>query len=56
MTPRRILIVDDKPENLYLLRAMLEGAGYTVDAAAHGGEALEAARRNRPSRAVSPHV
>ncbi|NLG34655.1 MAG: response regulator [Lentisphaerae bacterium] len=53
MTPRRILIVDDKPENLYLLRAMLEGAGYTVDAAAHGGEALEAARRNRPDLVVA---
>ena len=49
----RVLIVDDKEENLYLLRALLEGHGYTVDAARHGAEAMVKARAVAPNIIVS---
>ncbi len=48
-----ILIVDDKEENRYLLRLLLEGAGMSVAEATHGGEGLESARRTRPDLVVS---
>ena len=41
MTPARILVVDDKPENVRLLDAVLSPRGYTVDTAGSGAEALE---------------
>jgi signal transduction histidine kinase len=37
----KILSVDDKAENLYLLEAMLKGAGYQVVSAHNGVEALQ---------------
>src|SRR5215472_18112577 len=37
----KILSVDDKVENLYLLEAMLKGAGYQVVSAHNGVEALQ---------------
>ena len=37
---KRILIVDDIAENLYLLRTLLEGHGYQVDQAYNGSEAI----------------
>jgi len=49
----RVLIVDDKEENLYYLRALLEGHGCTVDAAHHGAEALFKARQAPPDLVVS---
>ena len=53
MNPPLILVVDDKEENRYFLRTLLEGAGYAVAEATHGGEALEFARRERPRLVVA---
>jgi len=50
---RRALIVDDNPEGLYLLRAMLEGHGWVVDSARQGAEALVRAREALPDLIVS---
>lgn len=49
----RILVVDDKYENLYLLRVLLQGNGYVVDEARHGAEALDKARATPPSMIIS---
>ena len=48
-----ILIVDDKEENRYLLRLLLEGAGLAVAEATHGGEGLASARQTRPDLVIS---
>jgi PAS domain S-box-containing protein len=42
----KILIVDDKPENLYLLQSMLEAEGYKTIPAQNGAEALGLLRTN----------
>jgi two-component system, cell cycle response regulator len=39
--PKRILVVDDHPDNVQVLRARLEARGYLVDEAGDGEEALE---------------
>jgi len=49
----RVLIVDDKEENLYYLRTVLTGHGYTVETACHGAEALVKARQNPPHLVIS---
>jgi len=49
----RILIVDDKEENLYYLRALLEGNGCVIESARHGAEALVKARQTPPGLVVS---
>lgn len=41
-----ILVVEDEPANLKLIRLMLESLGYTVLAAGSPGEAIELARRH----------
>ncbi len=41
----RILSADDKPENLYMLEALLRGHGHTVDSASNGLDALKLAER-----------
>ena len=43
----RLLLVDDKPENLVALRAILEGSGYELLAAASGEDALKIALQER---------
>jgi PAS domain S-box-containing protein len=45
---KRVLVVDDNPSNLYLLRQLLESSSYAVEAAQHGVEALAKARLNPP--------
>jgi len=49
----RALIVDDKPENLYYLEAMLRGNSYEVERAGNGVEALAAARANPPDLIIT---
>ena len=50
---KRVLIVDDRPENLYMLRALLQGHGYAVDEAPNGAVALTQARHSLPDLVVS---
>jgi signal transduction histidine kinase len=49
----RVLIVDDKGENLYYLQALLEAHGCDVVAARHGAEALAVARQTPPDVVIS---
>jgi len=49
----RILVVDDREENTYLLSALLAGNGYDVTTARHGAEALVRARQTPPDLVVS---
>jgi len=49
----RVLIVDDKEENLYYLQALLSGYGWEVESARHGAEALTKARQHPPDLIVS---
>ncbi len=51
-SPPRILIVDDKENNLRLLRSTLEPMGYEVSAARNGPEALERVFQDRPDMVV----
>jgi CheY-like chemotaxis protein len=50
---KRLLIVDDKEENLYLMRVLLEDHGYRVDLARHGAEALIKARQTPPDLIIT---
>lgn len=45
---RKILVVDDQPENSLLLLQMLEGIGFEVAIAENGMEGLEIAQKTRP--------
>ncbi|HEY1108503.1 MAG TPA: PAS domain S-box protein, partial [Opitutaceae bacterium] len=49
----RVLIVDDKEDNLYYLEALLRGHGFTVESARHGAEALVLARSDPPDLIIS---
>jgi signal transduction histidine kinase len=49
----RVLIVDDKADNRYMLRALLQGHGYVVDEAGHGAEALVRARQAPPALIIT---
>ena len=47
-TPQRILVVDDNQDIYAFMRAALEGAGYQVQTASEGAQAL-AVQRERPT-------
>jgi DNA-binding response OmpR family regulator len=49
---RTVLVVDDEPEIVRLVRDYLERAGFAVATAADGPEALRAAHRDRPDIVV----
>lgn len=49
----RVLVVDDRAENRYLLRAFLQARGWVVDEAADGAQALASARAAVPDVVVS---
>ncbi len=49
----KILIVDDKTENLYLLQSLLETNDLDTITAKNGAEALELARKNIPDLIIS---
>ena len=49
----RVLIVDDREDNRYLLCKMLQGNGFEVEEAVHGAQALELARANVPDLVIS---
>ena len=53
MNKRTILIVDDEPHVIRVLRLMLEREGYAVATAADGGEALDKIAAHRPDVLVS---
>ena len=48
MTPRRILVVEDNPLNLKLVRDVLQFAGYDVIEAHSGEEGLRVAEQDPP--------
>lgn len=50
---KKILIVDDNPQNLYLLEIMLLSNGYQVEKAANGKEGLEYANQAPPDMVIS---
>jgi two-component system KDP operon response regulator KdpE len=52
MTGGRILVVDDEPQILRALRTSLQGAGYDVDVAASGEEALSSAALRPPDAVI----
>ncbi|GIV58097.1 MAG: hybrid sensor histidine kinase/response regulator [Rhodothermaceae bacterium] len=45
---RRVLVIDDQPDILHMVRFMLENAGFAVDCARSGRAGLEQARRQPP--------
>ena len=49
----KILIADDKEENLYMLESLLKGSGYEVISATNGEEALGVAIKNPPALIIT---
>lgn len=49
----KILIVDDREENLYIMRVFLENSGFEIEVAFNGAEALAKARQNAPDLIIS---
>ncbi|MFH0962905.1 MAG: response regulator [Planctomycetota bacterium] len=46
--PKKILVVDDEPDAVQGVAAMLEAGGYTVVSAPNGDAGLAAARKEKP--------
>lgn len=52
MEQSKILVVDDSPTIVEVIKTMLEGAGYEIITAADGLEALNIARKEKPDLIV----
>ena len=52
-SPCRLLLVDDDPHQLKLMKLTLEGHGYTINTAKDGQEALEILPLNPPDGIIS---
>src|SRR5271157_4788361 len=50
---KKLLIVDDNEQNLYMLQVLLSANGFQVEQASNGAEALECARRVPPDMIIS---
>ncbi len=50
---KKILVIDDEPYILMMLKKMMERAGYEVDLATNGVEGLENFKRNTPDLVIS---
>jgi CheY-like chemotaxis protein len=46
--PTRVLVVDDNPDSIIIMRGMLEPRGYSVVVAGSGAEALQVIRNEPP--------
>ena len=53
MHPPNVLIVDDEPDVLFLLRMTLQPGGYQVEEAPHGGAALDLIERLHPDLIIT---
>lgn len=53
MSTKRILLVDDEPMVLRVLRLQLEKAGYTVETASNGEQALQRLRESAPDALIT---
>ena len=53
MTQKKILIVDDEPSIRFLLSAVVEQAGYTVDVAEDGFSALRKIQESKPDLVIT---
>ena len=50
---KRVLLVDDKSENLFFLDTLLSGNGFTVEQASNGKQALDLALESPPDMIIS---
>ena len=50
---QKILIIDDEPHILLMLKKMLERSGYEVDLAANGIEGIELFKKSQPDLVIS---
>jgi two-component system cell cycle sensor histidine kinase/response regulator CckA len=50
---KRVLVVDDLDENLYIMQVILEAQGFVVESAHNGAEALAKARESPPDLIIS---
>jgi len=49
---KKILVVEDNPDLVFLLTSVLESLGYTVVSATHGSEGVEKAAKEKPLAAT----